>query len=523
MSFIRKSTVMFFCLLLLFSCGREDDCLVRVDKAIGMRAGFDLAHRERVDSVESLLSSCVSESSRFGLYGEIFELFKCNDIDSASFYAQKMADIRDDVHSRAAIATVLSARRSYARAFECLDGISREGLTDRELLVLYDTYQSICSAANNESGLEESERELYVERKIQYQKETLLLTDLTPFERLYYRGRLLASQGRWQESVDVLDEALLLNPPPQIALHCTYCMAGSMKELGRMDGYLEKLCETAILDFSTSNKQYVSLYKIALHLYAKGDYKRAGDYIQTTIIDAIQCNYSTRIVNAVDAQHIITVARLQRERRLKYALFSGILLLVAFCMVSFWLYLRIKRKSRQVKAVNDRVKELNRELKNLNDCLQEEGTIKDRCLFRYMTLTVRFIDNIEDYRRLLRKTLKEEGIDSLKEKLSQQEYLYMQYDTFYKLFDEIFISIFPDFVDRVNSLLPEGQKYELKRDGSFPTELRILAVIRLGITKSSRIAEFLNCPVGSVYTNKANLKIKLGCGEKPLEDLLLGL
>ena len=137
-----------------------------------------------------------------------------------------------------------------------------------------------------------------------------------------------------------------------------------------------------------------------------------------------------------------------------------------------------------------------------------------------MTLTVKFIDNIEDYRRLLRKTLKEDGIDSLKEKLSQQEYLYMQYDTFYKLFDEIFISIFPDFVDKINSLLPDDQKYELKKGGSFPTELRILAVMRLGITKSSHIAEFLNCPVGSVYTNKANLKIKLGCSDSSLVELL---
>lgn len=513
MRFSGKSFCIAAVCLALFSCRREEACLVQVDKAMEMRPVYERNHRARIDSLESLIPFCNTDSAKFDVFSDIFELFKCNDIDSADYYAGRMAAIRDDVYSRSAKAAVLSPRKNYSRAFELLDGVDRSGLSERELLALYEIYQSVCSAVNNDSGISDADRQANKEKKLLYQRKTVLLEDLTPFEKLYYNGRLLASEGRTREAVEMLRAALKEKTEPQKALHCTFAIAGCLKELGDMGGYLEMLCETVSLDFSICNRQYSSLYDLALYLYERGDYKRAGDYIQTTIIDAIRCNYNIRIVNAVVAQDIITAASMQRERNLKGFLSAGIVILICFCVLILVLYLRIRRRNHQIKAINNRVREL-------NGCLKEEVSIKDRCLFRYMTLPVKFIDNIEDYRRLLRKTLKEDGIDSLKEKLSQQEYLYMQYDTFYKLFDEIFISIFPDFVDKINSLLPDDQKYELKKGGSFPTELRILAVMRLGITKSSHIAEFLNCPVGSVYTNKANLKIKLGCSDSSLVELL---
>lgn len=515
-------SVLCVCLCCL-SCDKSPKCLTELDHAIELRPIYDRQHRDSVDLIEQKLLLIHEDAGKFALYGELFELFKCHDIDSAAFYAEKMFAIDQNVYSVSARAFVFSARRNYNRAIELLDNIQRNTITDKEKLVLYDTYQSVCSAANNESGLSDSERKSFSEKKIQCQCNSLQLDCLSSFDKYYYNGRLLASKGQWLSAIEMLELALNENPLNQKAVHCTYAIANCRKELGQMEAYLEILCETAILDFKVSNKQYSSLYNIAQYLYSQNDFRRAADYIQVTILDAIQCNYSTRIINAVDVQRIITAARLQRDRNLKTALYVGIFILVGFCLVAIFQYLRIKRRNRQIKAINQRVKKLNQELNSLNKCLQEEGVIKDRCLFRYMSLTAKFIDNIEDYRHLLLETLKEEGVEALKEKLRCQDYLYMQSDAFYRLFDEIFLSIFPDFINKVNSRLPDGEKYELKKDGSFPTELRILAVIRLGITKSSRIAEFLNCPQGSVYTNKNILKTKLGCEGNSLEDLLLSL
>lgn len=520
---IRKIYFTLFSIICLMACNRNLDCLHQVDDAILERPYFEARHRAVIDSLENCLALQHEDSIRFVLLENIFELFKCNDLDSAEFYSSQMPHISDNVASRSAYSYVLASRRNYYKALEVLDEVPRQNLSDRDYLKLCDAYQSVCSAANNDSGLPEAKRREFVQKKLQFQELSLTIEDLTDFEKLYYKGRLLASNGENAEAVEFLSKSMDLTDDLQKKLHCTYTISNCYKDMGMMDESLDMLCKTAVLDFTVCNRQYRSLYDLSLYLYRHNNPEKAANYIQTTIIDAIQCNHSVRIVNAVDAQNIINATRQKHDDYTKMVMFSGILLLFVFSLVSYVQYRRIKKKRDEIKAINDKVNELNRELSKLNESLQEEGVIKDRCLFRYMTLTAKFIDNIEDYRRLLRKTLKEQGIESLKEKLSQQDYLYMQYDTFYKLFDEIFVSIFPDFIDRVNSMLPEGEKFELKKDGSFSTELRVLAVMRLGITKSSRIAEFLNCPVGSVYTNKANIKSKLNCEDSSLEKVVSSL
>lgn len=186
MCFVKKSFCIAAVCLALFSCRREEACLVQVDKAMEMRPVYERNHRARIDSLESLIPLCSTDSAKFAVFSDIFELFKCNDIDSADYYAGRMAAIRDDVYSRSAKAAVLSPRKNYSRAFELLDGVDRSGLSERELLALYEIYQSVCSAVNNDSGVSESDRQANKEKKLLYQRKTVLLEDLTPFEKLIW-------------------------------------------------------------------------------------------------------------------------------------------------------------------------------------------------------------------------------------------------------------------------------------------------------------------------------------------------
>ena len=113
---------------------------------------------------------------------------------------------------------------------------------------------------------------------------------------------------------------------------------------------------------------------------------------------------------------------------------------------------------------------------------------------------------MDEYRKDLRHTYKEQGTEALVAKLREPEYIYLQYKSFYRLFDEIFLGIFPDFPEKVNSLLKEDKQIFIKHSGNMPTELRILAVIRLGITESRKIAEFLNTSVNTIYTYRTKMR-----------------
>ena len=131
------------------------------------------------------------------------------------------------------------------------------------------------------------------------------------------------------------------------------------------------------------------------------------------------------------------------------------------------------------------------------------------------------IKNLDEYRHVVMRTYKKEGIESLMKLLRQPSPAYVQYDDFYRLFDEIFMGIFPDFLDKVNAMLQEESRISLAKDGSFPTKLRILAVMRLGLEDSGKIAEFLNCSAQTVYSYRTQMRNAATCPRGEFEKRIL--
>jgi DNA-binding NarL/FixJ family response regulator len=80
---------------------------------------------------------------------------------------------------------------------------------------------------------------------------------------------------------------------------------------------------------------------------------------------------------------------------------------------------------------------------------------------------------------------------------------------FFSLFDAIFLNIYPNFIDEFNSLLKEEEKIIPKADDILTPELRVFALIRLGITDSSKIASFLHYSPQTVYNYKLKIRNKL--------------
>ena len=123
-----------------------------------------------------------------------------------------------------------------------------------------------------------------------------------------------------------------------------------------------------------------------------------------------------------------------------------------------------------------------------------------------MQLASHYIGRVDEYRMELRKTAKTDGTEALMRKLRSPSDVDRNYRDFYRIFDETFLGIFPDFVERVNELLEEPARFPARSDGALSTELRILAVMRLGITDSGCIASFLNCASATVYTYRTKLR-----------------
>ena len=168
-----------------------------------------------------------------------------------------------------------------------------------------------------------------------------------------------------------------------------------------------------------------------------------------------------------------------------------------------------------LQEANVRLNCLNEGLKQMNICLQttnldlsESNQIKEEYIARFVKLCSTYIDKLDAYRRMVNKKITAGEIKELQKITRSQEALDKELGELYANFDSAFLHIFPDFVSKFNILLAEDEQIILKRDELLNTELRIFALIRLGIVDSSQIAEFLRYSVNTIYNYRSKVKNK---------------
>ena len=149
---------------------------------------------------------------------------------------------------------------------------------------------------------------------------------------------------------------------------------------------------------------------------------------------------------------------------------------------------------------------LNTELSTLNSQLSESNRVKEEYIGRFMSLCSQYIDKIDDYRKMVNKKMKNKELDELFRLSKSTELKERELEELYQNFDSVFLHLFPNFVDDFNALLQPDMQIHPKEDNRLTTEIRIFALIRLGIEDSSKIAEFLHYSVNTIYNYRARIK-----------------
>ncbi|HNX45042.1 MAG TPA: DUF6377 domain-containing protein, partial [Bacteroidales bacterium] len=134
--------------------------------------------------------------------------------------------------------------------------------------------------------------------------------------------------------------------------------------------------------------------------------------------------------------------------------------------------------------------------------------IKEEYIGHYMDQCSVYIDKLDNYRRLLHKTATAGKIDDLMHKIKSTELIEEELSEFFHNFDMTFLQLFPNFVEDFNLLLSEGEAIQLKSGQLLNTELRIYALIRLGITDSVKISHFLRCSLSTIYNYRTKIRNK---------------
>lgn len=291
---------------------------------------------------------------------------------------------------------------------------------------------------------------------------------------------------------------------------------------------------SSLSDIQSAITDHASLWMLAELLLKEGDIERAYHYIRFSWDETNRFHARSRswqsadILSLIDKSYQAMVERKNRMLVTYLTLISVLTLLLISAVVYIYRQMKCLAEARNhLQETNERLKMLNDELHQMNDRLQsanlelsESNQIKEEYIGRFMSLCSSYIDKLDGYRRMVYKKVSSGQIEELVKVTRSSKGLEPELEALYKNFDTTFLHLFPNFVAQFNSLLLEDEQVILKKDELLNTELRIFALIRLGINDSSRIAEFLRYSVNTIYNYRAKVKNKACVSRDNFEDLV---
>lgn len=324
------------------------------------------------------------------------------------------------------------------------------------------------------------------------------------------------AEGRPEEALAISTRDLAQRTGAERA-YVLYNLAECYRQLGDTARYIAQLARTATTDIENGITEYAALPLLAQLLHTIGDTPRAYTYLLCTMEDANLCNARLRMVEASNIFPIIDRAYKDYEalhRRHEKILFAATLLVAL--MLGGGIY-SLRKSLRRLRTARHALLAANEELARTNEMLHSVDKIKEEYIARYLSRCRSYIDRLEEYRRTLLRMVKSREYDALYKELKSEQSAIDERQRFYADFDSAFLNLFPDFIERFNALLPPEAQVLPRAGEQLSTELRIFALIRLGVTDSARIAHFLNFSLATIYNYRSRVRQKALCGKADFE------
>lgn len=442
--------------------------------------------------------------------------------DSAQKYARRNIDIAKllgdsskATDSRLNLMHLLNKAYLLDEAETLVHDIDTTSMSNGQKLFYYKILSDMCMF-RMEFNMGSSYEKLYQQRLTDYRLKIATLSEPGSERERLYHANYLNDIGKTQEAIALLEDMLKgYHSGDRTYSVITSSLAFYYSLLGNHEKQKQLLAMSAASDIEGCIMENSALRQLADLLFDEGDIDRAYQYINISVSDANF--YGTRLRNVQASQlvpRIISAYQEKQEnnyrnmRNLIIALSVLALLLVAGVIGTTMLYHRYRRLSESRKLINDRLNSTVEQLETTNQQLQERDKIKEQYLGRFLTFSSTLIDKNETQRKAMNRLAMEDRLKELKAQLKSPHFDYENATLFYQNFDSAFLNIYPNFIDAVNNLLEQGQQIEPKDGEQLTRELRILALIRLGITDNKEIASILRASIATVYTYRSRLKAR---------------
>lgn len=479
--------------------------LQELDAALENKAGFDARKEEGIRQLRGLFQRAQDPESRWDAAYRLYSEYSSYKYDSAFNYALVLGRLaaqagNPDKAADAVIAKVYCLINAglFKEAFDEAGAIREEALSPEVRLEYYRLMVRLYYSARGYAQTEPYWQQ-YTAAGEAFSRKILAMVPAD--SRLWheYNANLLMESVRFEEGVR---EFATLLADSTLDLHARAIYASSMgwmlQSLGREDEALEAICESALCDIRSSTKETTALRMLAEYLSRRGEVERPTRYVRESFDDANFYNARLRklevgaVLPLVEKNHYDNLKK--QHKLLVISIILSIIIAVA-AVVALWFFRRQNR----------RLQEARRGIEQRNRLLTEANAIKAEYIGNSFYNNSEFIEKMSQLYKMVDRMLVTRQYDELRRSLKEST-LDKERDLMYESFDNTFLKIFPTFVNDYNALFPESEQ-------SFPArglnpEMRIFALIRLGIQETDRIARFLNYSIHTINTYKTRVKNK---------------
>ena len=538
-----KNIIIFLCLCTICMCrlhaadsSRADSLLLKLDQAIKERPIYMEQKELKLVELKRQLHRQIPDEERFAILGTLLDEYRSFNTDSALHMAEEREQIAIRLGNREYIdnarmnkADVLGMTGMYKEVMDLMRNIHIDRLPVDIHPYYYHIYRTVYGLMAD-YAVTAYEKKLYTELTDKYRDSLLLVNKDNLLIHTLIQSDQYNVRNEYDKAIRLLTDYLALQKDYEhdVAI-CAYTLSESYRLKGDKEKEKEHLIVSAMADMKTAVREYISLRKLAVLLYQEGDIERAYSYVKICMEDAAACNARLRKLEILEIFPIINDAYQQKtekqQEQMKWALVSISMLSLFLLLAIFYVYKQMKKVAaarREVIDANKRLKELNDELhlsnaqlKEANHSIAENSYLKEEYIGRYMDQCSVYLEKMDNYRRSLGKIAATGNVEELYKNIKSSKFIEGELKEFYTNFDNTFLQLFPTFVEDFNALLADDEQISLKAGERMNTELRIFALIRLGITDSVKIAQFLRYSVTTIYNYRTKVRNK-AAGDRDL-------
>lgn len=497
-------------------CAKEttDSLLMVLDKELQQEATYVEHKVQRISALMDQLKNTNKELlPQYNMDSIIYEEYKSFHYDSAFSYIIKLQNTAYQLNDEPKITStkirqgfIFLSSGMFKEAFDTLSTIHEASLPQIHKV---DYFALMAVLYYGMADLNDRfYASVYEAKGHQYIDSVLKYSESDTYDFLYYRGLRFARQSNLQEGLNDLDRLISID---SLTFHQKAIIASTLSDIylkmGEQEKAIQLLAKASIYDIRSATKETAAILTLADILYHNRDIKRAYTYTKKALSDANFYGARHRkiqvgtILPIIEEEKINTV---EGQKRL-LILYSIIATVLSICVV-FFIFIILKQL-RKLRKADSKILETNSILQETNHKLMEANKIKEEYIGYYFNINSDYIDKIDKFKKSIDRSLMTNRIDNLRYIVNSID-LKKERTELYQSFDKVFLKLFPDFIADYNALFREEDQVKLNDNELLNTDLRIFALIRMGISENDKIAKILEFSVNTIYAYKTKIKNK---------------